>query len=450
MKHARTTLPLALGSLLLSPTLASRPQQTASTRAEAQRLFPSCAEGIVDQNDGSCLQASSVPTPGLLFPPPHDGGIGNVASGPRSFIGGGVTNTAGGPRSAILGGRSNIADGSHATVGGGFENESIGDHAVIGGGFSNAAAGVQSTVGGGRSNSSAGADATVGGGFGNVAAATSGTVSGGMINFVYGTNGAIGGGVANKANGESSTVGGGLDNAADGSGSTVSGGGVNIARSTYSTVAGGFLNWIEEDARAATIVGGERNAIAEAASFAFAAGRRAHADHAGAFVWGDSQDVDKTSSLDDQFNVYASGGTRIFSDSAAANGVTLAPGAGSWSSVSDSDAKENIESIDAQEVLDRLTSIPISSWNYKTQDDSVRHVGPMAQDFYAAFGLGLGDRSIDTVDADGVALAAIQGLNEKLAEREREIEDLRARVDELEHLEAELDALRAAVARIDR
>ena len=82
--------------------------------------------------------------------------------------------------------------------------------------------------------------------------------------------------------------------------------------------------------------------------------------------------------------------------------------------------------------------MPLSTWNYKAQDDSIRHMGPMAQDFRAAFGLGVSDKLIDTIDPDGVALAAIQGLNtelqERLAEKDAEIAELRARLERLELL----------------
>ena len=47
-------------------------------------------------------------------------------------------------------------------------------------------------------------------------------------------------------------------------------------------------------------------------------------------------------------------------------------------------------------------------------DPSTRHIGPMAQDFYGAFNVGMDDKHIATTDEDGVALAAIQGLNRKM------------------------------------
>jgi len=72
-----------------------------------------------------------------------------------------------------------------------------------------------------------------------------------------------------------------------------------------------------------------------------------------------------------------------------------------------------------------VAALSITEWSYKTISD-VRHIGPVAQDFYAAFGVGGDDKGISTVDADGVALAAIQGLNEKLGEKEAELLRLRA------------------------
>ncbi len=88
---------------------------------------------------------------------------------------------------------------------------------------------------------------------------------------------------------------------------------------------------------------------------------------------------------------------------------------GSINGSSDVHRKEAITSINYNEVLNKITQIPITEWQYKGSEE--RHIGPMAQDFYAAFGLGLGETTIATVDADGVALAAIKALaleNEKL------------------------------------
>ena len=92
---------------------------------------------------------------------------------------------------------------------------------------------------------------------------------------------------------------------------------------------------------------------------------------------------------------------------------------------SDRRAKTDLEPVDPKEVLERVAELPIERWRFKTEDEGVKHVGPMAQDFHEAFGLGESDTAIATVDADGVALAAIQGLNLRLNEKDAEIQALR-------------------------
>ncbi len=86
--------------------------------------------------------------------------------------------------------------------------------------------------------------------------------------------------------------------------------------------------------------------------------------------------------------------------------------------------------------------MPLSTWNYKAQNDSIRHMGPMVQDFHAAFGLGVSDKLIDTIDPDGVALAAIQGLHALVQEKDADIAQLREQVKgDLAALEAQIAAL---------
>ncbi len=113
-------------------------------------------------------------------------------------------------------------------------------------------------------------------------------------------------------------------------------------------------------------------------------------------------------------------------------------------STSDRHAKENFAPVNTQEVLAKVAALPLTTWTFKELHDG-RHLGPMAQDFYAAFGLGGSDTTITSIDPDGVALAAIQGLNQKVeserqkAEKEREQlrtenEELKARLERLERL----------------
>ena len=115
----------------------------------------------------------------------------------------------------------------------------------------------------------------------------------------------------------------------------------------------------------------------------------------------------------------------------------MTPGAlltvnGTISELSDINAKENFSAIDGKEVLASLAGVPISTWNYKEDETATIHMGPTAQDFSKAFGLGGSDTSISLVDRDGVALAAIQGLNEIVMEKDAQIADLETRLEALE------------------
>jgi Chaperone of endosialidase/Stigma-specific protein, Stig1 len=92
--------------------------------------------------------------------------------------------------------------------------------------------------------------------------------------------------------------------------------------------------------------------------------------------------------------------------------------------VSDRNQKKNIAPVDAAAILDKVSRLPISSWTYDKEPADVRHLGPMAQDFRAAFGLGDDEHTYYSVDAQGVALAAIKALNEQLTAQEARIEKL--------------------------
>jgi hypothetical protein len=109
---------------------------------------------------------------------------------------------------------------------------------------------------------------------------------------------------------------------------------------------------------------------------------------------------------------------------------------------SDRNSKEAFTAINPRAVLEKVSALPITEWKYKVEADGTEHIGPMAQDFHAAFGLnGADDKHIATVDEEGVALAAIQGLNQKVEEKEAriqeqagEIADLKTRLEKLEQL----------------
>jgi len=119
----------------------------------------------------------------------------------------------------------------------------------------------------------------------------------------------------------------------------------------------------------------------------------------------------------------ASGGFRLFSNSSATAGVSLAPNDTAWSVISDRAVKKDFTVVDGREVLEKLAAVPVQSWHYQWESaDATPHLGPVAQDFKAAFYPGRDDHSITTLEFDGVALAAIQGLNQKLEARSQESE----------------------------
>jgi len=159
----------------------------------------------------------------------------------------------------------------------------------------------------------------------------------------------------------------------------------------------------------------------------------------GSFVYGDFSALDLVvATAPNQFVVRAAGGTMFFSNAGLTAGVLLSPGAGAWASVSDEKKKEHFADEDGEHVLERIAGLPVRSWNYTAQGPGIRHLGPTAQDFYAAFGLGESDTTISTVDADGVALLAAQALERRtralqaqLRDREHVVADLRAQVADL-------------------
>lgn len=173
---------------------------------------------------------------------------------------------------------------------------------------------------------------------------------------------------------------------------------------------------------------------------AMAFGFRASAQHEGAFVFGDrSSTATAASTMPNQFVVRAAGGTRFYSNAAMTAGVRLEPGAGSFTNLSDVNRKANFRDLDGDEVLGKIAALPIREWNYTTQPATVRHVGPTAQDFAQAFGLGEDPLGISTVDGIGIALRAVQALEVRVRaldahnqQLERDNTALRDRVGQLE------------------
>lgn len=77
--------------------------------------------------------------------------------------------------------------------------------------------------------------------------------------------------------------------------------------------------------------------------------------------------------------------------------------------------------VNGHEVLEKLVALPISTWTYMWDPRDVKHLGPMAQDFAVAFGLGSDDRMIDMVDANGVVMVSVQALYHRIKALEERV-----------------------------
>jgi hypothetical protein len=140
--------------------------------------------------------------------------------------------------------------------------------------------------------------------------------------------------------------------------------------------------------------------------------------------------------IGDSLRFYFNGDRMTINSNGAVSALSFTP-------TSDRSTKENFRAVDAQAVLAKVVALPITEWNFKAAPGEA-HLGPMAQDFHAAFGVGPDDKHIATVDADGVALAAIQGLNEKV-ERGKQNAEM-----QIKELKAENAELKARLERLER
>jgi len=371
------------------------------------------------------------------------GGAYNVAEALRAMIGGGAYNVAARDSSTISGGYANKATGSYAAVGGGSFNTAGEVKATVGGGSGNIAGERHATIGGGTVNTAGGLAATIGGGVQNNAGAAFTTIGGGISNRAGGIEATICGGAGNQAGGQEATVGGGMNNRATDNYTVVSGGLANVAGNSnpnptdaiYAAVGGGVDN--VAGGSYSVVPGGSSNSAAGA--YSFAAGNRARVAeaHRGAFLFADSNASDFSSSAANEFAVRATGGVRLVTaiDRAGipAAGVRLTAGSSSWESFCDREAKSDLVPADGAKILEQVRKLPLNLWSYKTQAVSIRHIGPTAQDFFTAFGLGTDNKHISMVDADGIALASIQRLYRLVLEKE---DQLKAQQDRIEALES--------------
>ena len=219
-------------------------------------------------------------------------------------------------------------------------------------------------------------------------------------------------------------------------------------------------------AQVSSFAAGEDNTASGAASVAL--GYHAHTNaRQGSFVFADRSTVDTLrAGVNHSANWRVSGGFRIFTSSNLTTGVTIQSGAsvsnwgqsnavistsggaylgtdGIWHDVSDVNRKHLFENVSGEDVLTRLRGLRIQSWTYKVDADDVRHLGPTAQDFKAAFGLGSDDKTIASIDEGGVALSGVQALDRRTMQQQQEIDALKR---ENAELRARLERIEAALA----
>lgn len=180
------------------------------------------------------------------------------------------------------------------------------------------------------------------------------------------------------------------------------------------------------------------------ADYTTALGHRASANgHSGAFVRGDASTTDSLLAVaNNEFAVRAAGGFRFRTNATLTTGCNLPAGSGAFSCSSSRTLKERFAGVDGEELLSHIRGVPVNTWSYVDEPGGVRHLGPFAEDFRAAFGLGGDDRSIGLLDIAGVNFAAVQALEARTAE-------LRAAAAEVGRLNAEVAALRERQAATD-
>jgi len=174
---------------------------------------------------------------------------------------------------------------------------------------------------------------------------------------------------------------------------------------------------------------------------------------------GDQSTTDSVrNQANNEFRVRAAGGIKLRTSTAANaapgtagnTGCDLPAGSGSWSCASSRDVKENVDEVDGEGVLAKLHDVPVTTWNYITEGREVRHMGPFAQDFYAAFELGTDSTSIGMIDINGVNLAAIKALEQRTSELRAAQAALDERTRRLEHMEHRVAQLEKALQKTRR
>jgi hypothetical protein len=410
-----------------------------------------------------------------------------IIPGEFQTIGGGDANTDSNYFSTVGGGLLNAATGANAVVAGGNGNVASGNTATVGGGYADYGTGQYSTVAGGNNNFCSNTFGTIGGGFDNVSEGYASVVAGGYQNGSTGDYTAIGGGYDNTASGLYSTVCGGYQNVASGSFSLAAGyqaqalqygsfvwndeSGGSFASSTpnsfYVRANGGVqfnsTGGIQFTSTGGITLAGDMHMGTSSADyhhFSIGGGNSYGYLYGSYPLLGDGVHMGYNwySDASGTGHVINSGGgtsrisagygeVRLLVGAANAAPNTLRVDAtttgvsvyGTFNNSSDRNAKQDFTSVNPSQILEKVLQLPVSEWSYKT-DATTRHIGPMGQDFYSSFNIGTDEKHIAPIDEGGVALAAIQGLNQKLDEKTAEIQILEKKLDDLQALVKQLSS----------
>ncbi len=243
-------------------------------------------------------------------------------------------------------------------------------------------------------------------------------------------------GLATVASGDSATA----------TGNTTLASGLFSTAIGFGTVAAGSSSFAGGDGASAqgsqALAFGLRASASGAGSVALGNRAATTATGTGSFIFADRSSANAlVSNVPNEFGARFAGGFYLYTRADLSTGAALAASGSSWAALSDVHAKENFREVDGEDLLEKLARVPVREWNYKAQDASFRHMGPTAQDFRAAFGLGDFPLRINTIDADGVALAGVKALGARttalratIDELRRENETLLARLTHLETL----------------
>jgi len=386
------------------------------------------------------------------------GGYTNAARSEYGFIGGGYMNqsgiSAGDTAAFVGGGRQNRAGEMYATVAGGYLDtvmayaggvfsgwdNKAGDAAsdtaaFVGGGRQNSALAKYATVAGGVSNTANGYCAFVGGGYLDTVIAPYGGITSGWDNKagggMYDTAAFVGGGNGNTASAKYATVAGGFHNSANSECASVGGGNNNTA-SLRATVGGGYNNTASSSY--AVIPGGAYITVSGTASFGFGYGSAADTVKVtGSYdvVFGDG------GAYNYQFGINRETPTNplhIGTNNTNGNGAYLSTG-GVWTNGSSRYYKEDFQPLDGIAILSKVAELDITKWKFKGSQE--RHISPVAQDFYQAFGCGTGNVEDDSthiaaMDMAGVALRSIQELTRLVRSQQTLMFEQQKKIEELE------------------